>query len=206
MSLPPLVSHSQLPHPQETLPTPALPRPTGRSGPDSCVVTALCWVPVHVKSCVHPLRVESLFPLFLWSSCTQALLAFNAKCSGTPPPVARLSLESPTWGSELTPMGEPLSYDYFAVCGLPIQWVQDLIMSRKCLSYHLVVTSLDVKIFFFGRFQSFFVYGCSAVSCDFGVFVRRGPTQVLLCHLVQNRGLYICSFPDTFPLKVITRC
>ena len=78
----------------------------------------------------------------------QAPLAFNAKFSGTPPPVARLSLESPTWGSELTPMGEPLSYDYFPVCGLLIQWVWDLIMSRKCPSYHLVVTSLDVKVSF----------------------------------------------------------
>ena len=38
-------------------------RPTGRSGPDSYGVTALPWAPVHVKPCLHPPRVECLFPL-----------------------------------------------------------------------------------------------------------------------------------------------
>ena len=43
-------------------------------------------------------------------------------------------------------------------------------------SYHLAVISslsLYVRYIFFGRFQSF-LDGCSTVSCDFGVFVRRG--------------------------------
>ena len=32
----------------------------------------------------------------------------------------------------------------------------------------------------FGRFQHFIVNGCSAVSCAFGVFIRRGQARVLL--------------------------
>lgn len=37
--------------------------------------------PVHMKLCVHPPRVESLFPPVLWNPCTQIPLAFNTKCS-----------------------------------------------------------------------------------------------------------------------------
>ena len=58
------------------------PRPTGRSGLGSYGVTALPWVPVHVTPRVHPPRVESLFPPVMCSSCTQAPLAFKAKCPG----------------------------------------------------------------------------------------------------------------------------
>ena len=58
------------------------PRPAGRSGSGSYVVTALPWVPVHVKPYVHLSRVESLFLSVLCSSCTQAPKAFKAKCSG----------------------------------------------------------------------------------------------------------------------------
>ena len=56
--------------------------PTGRCGLGSSDVTALSWVPAHVKPCVHPPIVESLFLQVLWSSYTQAQLAFKAKCSG----------------------------------------------------------------------------------------------------------------------------
>ena len=44
-------------------------------------VTALPWVPVHMKTCMHPPRVDSLFFPALWSSCTQALLVFKVRCS-----------------------------------------------------------------------------------------------------------------------------
>ena len=43
--------------------------------------TDLPWGPVHVNICVHLLRMGSPFPPVLWSSCAQALLAFNARCS-----------------------------------------------------------------------------------------------------------------------------
>ena len=50
---------------------------------------ALPWNPVHVKVCVHLSRIRSLFPPVPWSSCTQAPLAFNARCSGALSPCAR---------------------------------------------------------------------------------------------------------------------
>ena len=52
--------HSEL---QPTFASPwGPPRPLGRSRPCSYRGTALCWVPVHVRPCVHPPRVDSLFP------------------------------------------------------------------------------------------------------------------------------------------------
>ena len=48
--------------------------------------------------------------------------------------------------------------------------------------------SLNVK-YLFWWIPVFLVIGCSAVSCDFGVFVRGRRAQVLLlCHLSQNQG------------------
>jgi len=55
------------------------PKPTDRSGPDSYGVTASPWDPMHKKLWVHPQRVKSLILPVPWSSCTQALLAFNTK-------------------------------------------------------------------------------------------------------------------------------
>ena len=79
-------------------PTPASPgdppRPAGRSDPGSYGVTALPWVPVHVKPCVRPPSVESLFPSVLWSSCTQAPWPSKSNALGAPPPDAR----PPGWG------------------------------------------------------------------------------------------------------------
>lgn len=60
-----------------------------------------------------------LFYPVLWSSCTQALLAFKAKCLWgfllpTPDPQ---DWESLTWGSEFSFLwGEPLWYNYLPVC------------------------------------------------------------------------------------------
>ena len=57
--------HGPCPH-SEPQPIPPFlgdpPRPAVRSSPGSYGVTALPWVPVHVKLCVHPPRVESLCP------------------------------------------------------------------------------------------------------------------------------------------------
>ena len=60
---PPLMSCPQ----QSTAPIPAFPgdppRPAGRSDPDSYGVSPVPQDPVHMKSCVHPQRVEwCLFP------------------------------------------------------------------------------------------------------------------------------------------------
>ena len=42
----------------------------------------LPWVPEHVKFCVYPLRLESLFPAALWLSWKWVPLAFKTRCSG----------------------------------------------------------------------------------------------------------------------------
>ena len=74
----PTINHS---HPVLSLEIPQDPY-TGRSDLLSYGVSALLWDPVHMKACVHPSRMESLFPTVLWISCAQALLVFNAKYSG----------------------------------------------------------------------------------------------------------------------------
>ena len=73
----PRESHNHLLSPQETL--------QGQQvGLSQAPIESLLfpWDPVYTGPCVHPPRVESLFPPVLWSSCSQALLAFKAKCFG----------------------------------------------------------------------------------------------------------------------------
>ena len=117
------------------------PRYAGMSGPGSCGVTALPWVPAHVKSCVRLPRVESLLPRVLCSYGTQSPWAFKVKLSGgSSSQCQMLWLGNLTWGLELSLLGESLRYNYFPVCGSPIQWIWNLIILWKP-SYHLVVVS-----------------------------------------------------------------
>ena len=128
-----------------------------------------------MKSCVCPPRVAFLFPPVLWSFCDEAPLTFKAKCSGGSSSQFQIPiLGSLTWGSELSLLWENLCDIIILVCGSPTWWVWDLIISRMEPSYHLIVASfLSLEVdYLFGRFQSFFVDGHSAVSFDFGVFVR----------------------------------
>ena len=86
MNAPQYVRHWCL-HPQSgPQPSPASPgdppRQTGRSGPGSCEITAFALGPGARGSLCAPLRVESLFPPILWSSCNQAPLVFKVKRSG----------------------------------------------------------------------------------------------------------------------------
>ena len=79
------------------------PRTAVRFDPDSYGDFALPWDPVHVKVCVRLLRMGSPFPPVLWSSCTQAPLAFNARCSrGSFSQCQIPTRESLMWGSELS--------------------------------------------------------------------------------------------------------
>ena len=57
------------------------PRTAVRFDPESYEDFAFPWDPVHVKVCVCLLRMGSPFPPVPWSSCAQAPLAFNARCS-----------------------------------------------------------------------------------------------------------------------------
>ena len=64
---------------------------------------------MHLKPCVCPLRVEFIFTPVLWSSCTQALLAFKAKCSGGSFSWFQIpKLGNLMWGSELSLQQENL--------------------------------------------------------------------------------------------------
>ena len=106
------------------------PRPAGRSGPSSYEKLLFPLVAVHTRLCVCPTRVEFLFPPVLWSSCDQAPLAFKAKCSGEllllMPDIQAGELDMGL--GTLIPVGKPLQYNYFPVCGLPTSWVWDLIL------------------------------------------------------------------------------
>ena len=93
--------------PQQATFTPVFPggppRTAIRSDLDSYGDFALPWDPVHMKICVLLLRMGSPFPPVLWSSYTQAPLAFNDRCSrgsfSQCPIPTRGSL---MWGSELS--------------------------------------------------------------------------------------------------------
>ena len=90
------------------------PRTAVRFYPDSLEDFALPWDPVHVKTCVHLLRIGSPFPPVPWSSCIQAPLAFNARCSGGFLPCQIPTGGSLMWGSELSLLSvtlcEPVSF------------------------------------------------------------------------------------------------
>ena len=106
LNIPESFAFNVLPSQQATF-TPVFPgcppRTAVRFDPDSYGDFALPWDPVHVKVCVHLLRMGSLFPPVLWSSCAQAPLAFNARCSrGSFSQCQIPTHESLMWGSELS--------------------------------------------------------------------------------------------------------
>ncbi len=73
------------------------PRTAVRFDPDSYGDFALPWDPVHVEICVCP------FPPVPWSSCAQAPLAFNARCSRGSFSQCQIPRHGDLmWGSELS--------------------------------------------------------------------------------------------------------
>ena len=106
MNIPKSLASNALP-PQQATFTPVfpgcLPRTAVRFDPDSYRDFVLPWDPVQVKVCVHLLRMGSPFPPVPWSSCTQAPLAFNARCSrGSFSQCQIPTREILMWGSELS--------------------------------------------------------------------------------------------------------
>ena len=106
LNIPQSFAFTVLPSQQSTF-TPVFPgcppRTAVRFDPDSYGDLTLPWAPVHMKVHVHLLRMGSLFPPVLWSSCTQAPLAFNAKCSrGSFSQCQIPTREGLMWGSELS--------------------------------------------------------------------------------------------------------
>ena len=105
LNIPKSLASNVLPSQQATF-TPVFPggppRTAVRFDPDSYGDFALHWDPVHVKVCVCLLRMGSPFPPVLWSSCAQAPLAFNARCSrGSSSQCQIPAREGLMWGSEL---------------------------------------------------------------------------------------------------------
>ena len=110
MNIPESFSSNVLLSQQATFPPVFLggpPRIAVRFDPDSYGDFALPWDPMHVKFCVHLLRMWSPFPPIPCRSCAQAPLAFNARCSRGFLPVP----DPQTWDFDvglrtLTPVGE----------------------------------------------------------------------------------------------------
>ena len=106
LNIPESFAFNVLPSQQATF-TPVFPgcppRTAVRFDPDSYGDFALPWDPVHMKVCVCLLRMGSPFPPVPWSSCTQAPLAFNARCSrGSFSQCQIPTCEGLMWGSELS--------------------------------------------------------------------------------------------------------
>ena len=79
------------------------PKTIVQSDPDSYGASALPWDPVHMKTCVHVSRMGSPFPPVPWSSCAQAPLAFNPRCSRGSFSQCQIPTHgSLMWGSELS--------------------------------------------------------------------------------------------------------
>ena len=84
----------------------------GGFGSVSCGVTSpFLWIVVCTKSCLCPLRLESLFPLVLWKSYNQILLAFKVRFPGDSQFLCQIPrLRSLMWGSEPSQQWENFSH------------------------------------------------------------------------------------------------
>ena len=124
---------------------------------------------------VCPTRVEFLLPSVLLDS-----LQSNPPCLQSQMVRGFLLLMSDSQSREpdmgirtLTPMGEPLQYNYFPICGSHTwQMGVDYIANVALLPSHcgfLFIFGFKVS---FGIGSSFFIDSHSAVSCNFSVFLR----------------------------------
>ena len=155
------------------------------------------WLLVCTRICMHPARVESLLPPVLWRSCSQAPLPFKVKYSGgSSSPYQTPSLGSLMWDSQLSLLWKNFSdiiilqFVIRPPKGYGICLYDECILPTILLSFFFM--SLGVGSFF-GRFKSFFISGCSAVSFDFGVLVGEGELKVLLlCQLVSSPNQEKC--------------
>ena len=127
---------------------------------------------MHMYPCVHPPRVESLFPSVLWSSFTQPYCLQSQMLWGFLLQIQTLRLGNLTWGSELSLMlGNLCDAIIFQCVGHPLS-------GYGICSYCLFPSHFGF-FFVFGYRLSFLV-GSSLFcqwlfrSCDFGVFMKGG--------------------------------
>ena len=93
----------------------------------------------------------------LLSSAVKPHWPLEPNAPGAPCPVARTPSCGAWQGTQtLTPVWEPLRYNYSPVCESPTQQLLDLIMSWRCPSYLIVVAS-----FFVFGYRVFFLVGSS---------------------------------------------
>ena len=149
VSLPPVsLSHSE---PQPPPASPGVPpRPAGRSGPHSYEVSAFSPGSRCTQDLVSALQEWSFC---LLQSCgvpvIKAHWPSNQMLWGLFLPMQDHQAGEPDAGLRtLSPLGVPLRYNYFPICGLPTQWLWDLSFLQMCPSYLLIVAtslSLDVE-------------------------------------------------------------
>ena len=150
----------------------------GGFGSVSCGVTSpFLWIVVCTKSCLCPLRLESLFPLVLWKSYNQIPLAFKVRFPGDPQSLYQIPrLGSLTWGSESSQWENflgiivmwfvshpPGGYGiwFYCDCALPVV----LLWFLLCLW---------TGVSFYSGFQHPSLDGCSTASCNFGALAGGG--------------------------------
>ena len=147
-------------------------------------MTASALIPEHVKFCVCPSLMESLFPIALWLSqkvspidLLQSQWFFSGKDSQARKPSARLQ--------PLVPWGEPLViiFLFLLFVGHPSY------LSCGYFFISLVVKGLSAIALVF-HINNFFVN-----ICNFAVLMKRGKLMVfILCHL----GHYYFTFMNYF--------
>ena len=106
----------------------------------------------HVKVCIILLRVESVLPATFQLSCTQAPLAFKARCSGAHLPGARPPGKGVQCGLRpFASWGEPLHMGLFSHSYVTYQSV------RECAPISLphLPVSLWFLLYVFSCWQSF---------------------------------------------------
>ena len=104
----------------------------------------------------------------------------------------------------LTPLGEPLQYNYSPVCRSPIWRVWDLIISWKYACYYLVVaSSLSLNVeYLFGRLQFFLsvvVQQLVVILVFSWEDMRLSPTTLLSCLLRDKAFLMAWDIPAPLP-------
>ena len=132
---------------------------------------------MHVKPCVHPPRVKSLFPLspveLLYASSTglQPQMLWGLLF-----PMQDPQAREPDMGfGTLTSMENLWSIFIFQFVGHPPIRYGICLYCQSASPISIGYLSVfGCRIFFFSQLPIYFVDGCATVSSDFGVFMRRG--------------------------------
>ena len=169
----------------------------GKSGAVSSGVTLFFpWVPMCMRLCVCPPAVECLFPSALWKSWGQTPLPSEPESLG-PLQLPEPQLGNLLWDSEFSLLWENFcGIIVFQFMGCPpslygICFYYDWAPLPSCCSFFFV---FGCRVYFFGKFQHFFVGCLSAVSCDFGVSIRRGKLTSFYLAILSLKFYYYFNF------------